>query len=136
MAGPRIETGVFGKYGLTEEKKARTIGSKMNSCARLSINVMELLGMVMNAFAMAVIRVDGPEREEGPVMVKRDNISTLYWVRQCHEGKDALRARELMRLTGLLRDRSRWCLQAKNVKGIMDTLTDGLTRSVSSTLHE
>ena len=109
---------VFWRYRLTQDQKARTVRSwKRDSCARLSINVLELLGNVMNAYVMTVVRGDGPERERKSVLMRGDNISAVNWVQQCHRGKDAVRAGRLMRLLGVLEDPSDWCFQAKHVNG-------------------
>lgn len=43
--------------------------------------------MVMNVIITTVIRGDGPEKDEEPVMMKGDNMSAVFWVQQCHEGE-------------------------------------------------
>ena len=63
-------------------------------------------------------------------MMKGDIMSAVYWVQQCHGGKDASRAGGLMRLMGVSEDRSGWFFQVKN------TLADGLMRWDLSTLTE
>lgn len=41
--------------------------TRMDIRTRLSINVMEMFGMVMNAYVMTVIKGHGPEQEEESV---------------------------------------------------------------------
>lgn len=80
-AGLYMETGVFWRYELLEEQKARTVRRrKIDSFARLSmpINVLEVLGVVI-AYVMAIIRGDGPEREGESGMIKGKTC------RQCFE---------------------------------------------------
>lgn len=77
--------------------------------------------MVMNE----CIRDDG--NEGGYVMMKGDNITAVFQVKQCHEEKDATRARGLIGLMGLLEDQSGWYSQENYVKGIYDSLADGLS---------
>lgn len=97
---------------------------------------LEIPGMVMNASVMTVIRADGPDRERKSVMIKRDNMSTVFWVQQCHGGHNATKARGLMKLMGVLEDRSGKWFQANHVKEINITLADSLTRSEPGKLTE
>lgn len=47
-----------------EDHRARIVrNTKMDSCARLSIKVLELLRIMMNVYVMEVIRGDGLTRE-------------------------------------------------------------------------
>lgn len=51
----------------------------MDSFARLSVNIiLELLGMVMNAYVMTVIKGDGPRGEGGSIMMEVDYMSAVY----------------------------------------------------------
>lgn len=72
----------------------------------------------------AVIRGDGSEREGE----SREN--------QYHGGKDVSRAGGFMVLMGVWGDRGSRCFQAKHVKGIKNTLEDGLTSWDPSMLLE
>ena len=66
VGGLCLETGVYWRYRLTEEERGRTIRSrKVEDGNRLSINVLELLRMVMTAYVMIVIKKDRPAREGG-----------------------------------------------------------------------
>ena len=64
-------TGVYWRYEPTEEQRARTMRKrKMDSCTRLSISVLEFLGMAMNAL---------PSSGEGEsVLMRGDNMSTVH----------------------------------------------------------
>ena len=51
VGGLGLETGVYWRYNLAGEKRARTIRSrKARDENRFSINAPEMLGMVMRAF--------------------------------------------------------------------------------------
>lgn len=68
MTGLYMETKAFRRYGLTEGQRARTVQSgMMSSCAWLSINILELLGMVMNVCVMMMLRGDEGDRMSLPL---------------------------------------------------------------------
>ena len=81
----------------------------------LSINVLELFGMVWTAYVMIVIRKDRPGRAGEAVLMRRDNSSAVKWVTNCKGQKDDVRAGGLMRVLGALEVRGKWCFQAKHV---------------------
>ena len=61
--GLDLEMGVYWRYNLTGEERARTIRSRKGRDEnRFSINVLEMLRMMMGAFMMRVI---GRERGRG-----------------------------------------------------------------------
>lgn len=133
VTGLCLETEVIWRYKLTEKRTRTVRSSRMNNCARLIINVLELFWIIMKAYVTTVIRGDGPEKEGEPVVMKGDNMSAMYRVRSCHGGNDVTRAGGLMRLVRVLEDRR---FQAKHVKGINNTLEDGLTNWDPSMLTE
>ena len=62
-------------------------------CSRddLSMNFFELLGMVITAWAMTVHAGARPEYPGQSILMRRDNISAVHWVRQeQHFGQGAL----------------------------------------------
>ena len=54
----------------------------------LSINVLELFGMVWTAYVMIVVRNDLPRREGETVLIREDNSSAVQWVLNCKGCKD------------------------------------------------
>ena len=61
VGGLCLEMGVYSRYNLSEGEVKRTIRSRKGGDRnRLSINVLELMGMVMTAYVMIVIRRDRP----------------------------------------------------------------------------
>ena len=62
-------------------------------CSRddLSINVSELLGMVVTAWALTVHAGARPGYPGQSILMRRDNMSAVHWVRQeQHLGQGAL----------------------------------------------
>ena len=102
----------------------------------LSINVLELFGMVWTAYMMIVIRKDLPGRDGEAVLMRGDNSSAVEWVTNCRGGNDNVRAGGLMRILGALEVRRKWCFQAKHVAGVNDSLADLITRCEHSRVNE
>ena len=79
---------MYWRYNLTEEERARTIRSRKGGLMnRLSINILELLGMVMTAFVMILLRKDGLARVGEPVLIRGNISSAVQWVKNCQGGK-------------------------------------------------
>ena len=67
---------------------------------RPSINVLGLLGMVMTAFVMIVVRRDRPGLVGAPVLMRGDSSSAVQWVKKCKGGKREVRPGEMVRILG------------------------------------
>ena len=102
----------------------------------LSINALELFGMVWTAYVMIVIRKDLPGRAGEAVLMRGDNSSVVQWVTNCKGGKDDVRAGGLMRILGALEVRGNWCFQAKHVAGMDNSLADLITRCDHGRVNE
>ena len=78
VGGYCLETGWWWRYELTEEERGRTVRSKTRrGYDSLSINVLELFGMVWTAYVMIVIRKDLPDRVGEAVLMRGDNSSAV-----------------------------------------------------------
>lgn len=96
-----------------------TVRSRLtDSCLRLSIHVLKLLGVVINISGMAMRRGDEPWRRGESIMKMGDSMSLVCWVQYYHRGKDASWAGGLIRLIGVLEDRSRSCFHGKHLNRI------------------
>ena len=94
-----METGVYWRYQLTEYVQLRTAWSKRRNGDRISINILQLMTMVMTASVMRVMRGDKPDREGATVSMRRDNSSVVQSVISCMGGgKEEVRAGALMRI--------------------------------------
>ena len=102
----------------------------------LSINVLELFGMVWTAYVMIAIRKDRPGRAGEAVLLRGDKSSAVQWVTNCKGGKDNVRAGGLMRILGALEVRGKWCFQAKHVAGVDNSLAELITRCEHSRVNE
>ena len=87
----------------------------------LSINVLELFGMVWTAYVMVVIRTDLPRGEGG-------HSSAVQWVLICIGRKNDVRAGCLMRILGELEVKGQWGFQVKPVVGMNSYLASMIAR--------
>lgn len=82
----------------------------------LSINVFELLGMVITAWALTVHAGDRPEYPGQSGLMRGDDTSAVHWVNKCRRAKEP-RSGALMRMLGGLEMRNGWRPRAKRTKG-------------------
>ena len=78
---------MYWRYRLAEEERGKTIRNrKVEDGNRLSINVLELLRMVMPAYVMIVIKKDRQGKEREPVLMRGDSSSAVQRVIKCRGG--------------------------------------------------
>lgn len=83
--------------------------------------------MVMTAYVMTV-KKDKPGQNGEVVLLRVDDESAVQWIRKCHGEKDRIRARELMRMLGVLEGRGGWSFQVNHIKRVDNVLAEGMTR--------
>ena len=85
-----LESGWWWRIDFTEDIWTR-LRKRVCSSDDLSMNVFELLGMVVTAWAMIVHAGARPEYPGQSILMRRDNMSAVHWVRQeQHLGQGAL----------------------------------------------
>ena len=126
MGGFCMESGWWWRIDFTADIRARL---RKRVCSRddLSINVFELLGMVMTAWVLTVHAGARPEYPGQSVLMRGDNMSAIHWVNKCRGAREP-RSGTLMRMLGVLEMRNEWRFRAKHIKGIENTLADGISR--------
>ena len=85
-----LESGWGWRIDLTEDIQARL---RKRVCSRddLSMNVFESLSMVVTAWALTVHAGARPEYPGQSILMRRDNMSAIHWVKQeQHLGQGAL----------------------------------------------
>ena len=76
VGGICLETGLYWRYSLSEDEVKRTIRNRKGGDRnRLSIKVLELLGMVMTAYVIIAIKRDRPAKEWESMLMRRDSSS-------------------------------------------------------------
>ena len=103
VGGFYLETGQYWWYGLSEEDLARFCGSSkhLQSQDSISINALELLGMVMSAYMLVVVCGERLVADKDCVLLRGDSEAAIHWVRRCWRGKEP-RSGTLMRLMGAI----------------------------------
>lgn len=126
MGGYCLESGKWWRIDFTEDVRAR-LRKKVQSRDDLSMNVFELLGMVMTAWALTVHAGAMPEYPGQSVLMRGDNQSACHWVTRARGAREP-RSGALMRMLGCLEIRNGWQFRAKHIKGLQNTLADGISR--------
>lgn len=126
MGGYCLETGWWWRIDFPEDIRVRL---RQRVCKRddLSMNVFELLGMVITAWALTVHAGDHPEYPGQSILMRGDNMSAVHWINQCRGAREP-RSGALMRMLGCLEMRNGWRFRAKHIKGLANTLADGISR--------
>ena len=93
----------------------------------ITINLLELTGMMMSAFVMQKMENDLPEYAGGTVLLRRDNISVVSWLNRCGGARDK-RAALVMRIMGRLEITSGWSHKAKHIPGVLNILANGTSK--------
>ena len=88
VGGLCLETGAYWRHNLSAKGMKRTIRNRNGGAGnRFSVNVLKLLGMVMAAYVMLVIRRDRPSREGETVLMRGgSSYYAVQWVINCGGG--------------------------------------------------
>ena len=93
----------------------------------ITINLLELSGMVMTAYVTRAILHDGPDTQGDPLLLRGHNVAAVSWINRCggsHNRQPYLG----VRLLGRLEITSGWSHHAKHIPGVQDVVTDGIWR--------
>ena len=129
VGGFCIETGVYWRYDLDAGERSRFCGSSKSVAGGndISINVLELLDMVVSAWVLIPPFAERPAALGDCVLLCGDNKAAVEWVRWCRGGK-LPRTGALMRLLDVLEFSSGWHLDEKHVRGIFHVDADSISR--------
>ena len=89
------------RYDLTPDQCARVRGHQIHHENDISMNILELLGVVMSAWLMVVLLRETPEGTTDCVLLRGDDKSAVQWIKKCRGGNEA-RGGALMRYLGVL----------------------------------
>ena len=109
---------------LTLELKKLTATKKAGS---ITINLLDLTGMMMSALVMQIMESDRPEYAGDTVLLRRDNVSAVSWLNRCGEARDK-RAALVMRIMVRLKITSDWSHRVKHIPDVLNVLADGISR--------
>ena len=122
------ELKVYWRYALAEaltlEFKKQPVRKQAGS---ITINLLELIGMMLSAFVMQITENDRPEYAGDTVLLRGDNVSAVSWLNRCGGARDK-RAALVMKIMGRLELTSGWSHKAKHIPGVLNVLEDGISR--------
>ena len=122
------ELKVYWRYSLAEaltlELKEKSVTKQAGS---ITINLLELIGMMMSAFVMQMTENDRPEYAGDTVLLRGDNVSAVSWLNRCGGARDK-RAALVMRIMGRLEITSSWSHKPKHIPDVLNVLADGISR--------
>ena len=77
-----METGAYWRYDLTADEQARFCGSGRAEASMddISVNVLELLGMVISAWVLVVLFEDLPTQAGDCLLLRGGNEAAVQWV--------------------------------------------------------
>ena len=94
--------------------------AELNETCTITINLIELLGMVVTAWVMLYLAGDTPERDGDRVLNSGDNTAAVSWVSRCGGAREKC-AGLLIPILG----QGRWCHFAMHIPGVQNTLANG-----------
>ena len=117
VGGYCVEKKFIWRYDLppeltTELKRKADLGE---TCT-ITINLLELLGMVVTARVMLELTGDRPASVGDTIATRGDNMAPITWVNMCGGARDK-RACLLMRMPGRLEIKGGWSHVAKLIPG-------------------
>lgn len=111
------------------------VREKVNRRDDLSINVLELLGMVVGAWMFLIQAQTRPTYARDSIRLRGDNSSAVAWVNKCRGGKEP-RSGALMRVLSYLEMGSDWHFDSRHIAGAKNTIADGISRWAYDSISE
>ena len=120
---------IYWRYNLPLAPSAELKGkaARRETCS-VTINLFELVGMVLKAWVMHELVGDRPEPKGDPILMRGDNFAAVTGANRCGGARDK-RAGLMMRMLDRLEIQEGWRYDAKHIPGVQNTLlADGISR--------
>ena len=127
-----FRSGVWWRFDFSPEVRER-FRQQAQGRDDLSINMLELLAMVVGAWVFIVQSEMRLEYARNSIRMMGDNSSSVAWVNKCRGGSEP-RSGAIMRMLGCLEMGSGWCFEAAHVRGVDNTIADGISRWEPATI--
>ena len=128
VGGFCVEKKVFWRYDLPTELTAELKRkADLQETCTITINLLELLGMVVTAWVMLELVGDRPDAAGDLILMRGDNMAAVSWVSRSGGATDK-RACLLMRMLGRLELAGGWNHTIKHIPGVQNSLADGVSR--------
>lgn len=121
--------GLYFRRALNPVEQSRFVGSSklVSGVNDISINVLELLGMVVGAQALVTQQQYVPQEMGDRIQLRGDNEPSVAWSQRCREGKQPWSG-AIMRMLGVVEVSCGWLFQSSHVSGALNSLADGICR--------
>ena len=116
MGGFCLETGRWWRMDFDYDTQDR-LRSHVQGRDDLPISVLDLLAMVVTAWAFTVEAKSAPQYAGVSIIRRGDNMSAVHWVNRCRGGTRAEGGRTNADI-GCLEMHSGWCFRTKHVRGV------------------
>ena len=128
MGGFCVEKKVFWRFDLPRELTAELRRkADLGETCTVTIDLLELLGMVVTTWVMLELVGDRPDAEGGPILMRGDNMAAVSWITRCGGARDK-RACLLMRMLGRLELTGEWNPATNHIPRVGNTLVGGISR--------
>ena len=77
---------VYRRFDLPEEVQKRTVKGGRVIADLMSINLLEVMVMLMTAHVMIDMKGEGPRRRGEAVLMTAENEAAVTWLRRCRRG--------------------------------------------------
>ena len=93
----------------------------------ITINLLELTGMMMSAFVMQIMENYRPKYAGDTVLFCGDNVSAVSWLNRCGGVRNKCAAL-VIRIMCRLEITSGWSHKVKHIPGVLNVLAAGISR--------
>ena len=135
--GPEPGLGAWWRFDFDDDVRER-LRATIRDWNDLSIDVLELLDMVVTALIIVTQSNLRPSYARDIIIRRGDSTSADQWVSECKRGGEP-RSGALVRLLGCLEVNSGWCFDALHVAGVENTIADGISlwnpKAIDGNLH-
>ena len=99
---------IYGRYDLSLALSAelKRKAARRETCS-VTINLLELVGMVLTVWVMHDLVEDHPESKGDPILMRGDSFAAVTWANRCGGARDK-RAGLMMRMLGRLEIQGGW----------------------------
>ena len=112
---------------LTAELKRKTDRRETcSTCSSITINLLEMLGMVVAARVMLELVEEKADTKGDPILMRGDSTSAVSWISPCGGVRDKRACLLMMRMLGRLEIKGGCNHTAKHIPGVRNTLADGI----------
>lgn len=121
------ELGIWWRYDLSSDVRARLITTGHAASQQVSTNVLEVVALVVTTLVVVIQEGHHAPAEGGVLSAQADNTSAVGWARR-GGGARSERAQLALRCLAAVELVGGWALRAHHIKGALNVESDGISR--------